>query len=503
MPLSTTGRVFFLAAATFALGIFIRSLYVLPISFVAIAALAAVAALATWVVARQPVYIFFGVALAALTFGVVRVSVTPQELPSAFADELDTDVSLTGTVSAAPDIRESSQRITITVSKDNATTRVLAVVSLGTPVSYGERVTVRGKLTSPQSFATDYGRTFRYDRYLAATGVFAIMPHALLTEVAPPYGVWAHVYGALIGVKRSFLHALGLALPEPAASLAGGLVAGGTEGLGASLTSDFVRSGLIHIVVLSGYNVMIVAEAVLFALSFLARRAAAGIAALVIGAFVLAAGAGAASIRAGLMAGFALLARATGRTYDVTRALVVAALLMLLWNPLLLAFSLGFDLSIIATLGLILGVPLIEPHLAFIKNLFLRETAAATITAQIAVLPLLLYANGLFSIVALPANLLVLPLVPLAMATSAFAGLVGVVLPALAPASALPAYALLSYIAWVVHAAATLPLATVAVPSFSFVFVILAYAFLALPVYRLAKNKKPALANTSASQLLQ
>lgn len=484
-------RIFFISAIAFAFGVFARSFYVLPWSVIFLGATGALAFLIIWFVRRRSIYIFFSVALFAGFFGVARVSLLPTQLPNVFEKHLGTEVTFSGVVVSAPDIRETNQRVVVAVSEKSKKTRILTVVSLAIPVVYGERVTVRGKLETPISFTTSYGRTFRYDRYLATKGVFAIMQHASLTRVASPSGFFTRVYSFVISVKQIFLRALSRALPEPSASLAGGLIAGGTQGLGTSLTSDFIRSGLIHIVVLSGYNVMIVAETVLFALAFLSRRTAAIVATTVIATFVFAAGAGAASVRAGIMACFALIARATGRTYDVTRALVVAILLMLLWNPLLLAFSFGFDLSVIATLGLIFGAPLIEPRLTFIKHIFLRETAAATITAQIAVLPLLLYVNGLFSLVALPANLLVLPFVPAAMAASAIAGVAGLVVPAFATVIGLPAYALLSYITAIVHTASTLPLAAFAVPEFSFAWVVLAYALLAFFVYRLVKNKKP------------
>lgn len=481
---------FFLVAGGFALGIFFRSLYVLGLPIMGFLIFIALITGTAWLFVRRPLYALVSLVLIAAVLGMVRVSVIPMQLPSTFTQNLGATISLTGTVVAAPNIREKNQHIIVAVSKENEHTRILAITSLAQSVRYGERVRIYGKLAKPKPFSTEYGRSFRYDRYLAAKGVFALMQHASLTEVAPPTGVWARGYGQLIGIKQSFLYGLGAALPEPAASLAGGLVAGGTQGLGASLLRDFIRSGLIHIVVLSGYNVMIVAETVLAALAFLSRRRAAVLAALVIGVFVLAAGAGAASIRAGIMAMFALLARATGRTYDVTRALVLTALLMLLWNPLLLTYSVGFDLSVIATLGLILGMPLLEPRLTFIKNTFLRETFAATTTAQISVIPLLLYVNGLFSLVALPANLLVLPFVPIAMAASALAGFAGLVMPTLAPIVGLPAYVLLSYITRVVHTASTLPLAAFAVPSFSFVWVMGAYSLLALFVYILVRNKK-------------
>jgi competence protein ComEC len=200
------------------------------------------------------------------------------------------------------------------------------------------------------------------------------------------------------------------------------------------------------------------------------------------------AGAGAASVRAGTMACLGLFARATARTFDALRALLVAGFVMVLWNPHVLAFDPGFQLSLIATLGLILGAPFVAARLAFIKNGFLREIAASTISAQIAVLPLLLYQTGLFSTVALPVNLLVLPIVPLAMALSFFAGAFALLIPPLSVIGGLPAYGVLTYIIEATEFAAALPVASFSLPAFPFVLILAAYAVLGYLVFRLMKG---------------
>jgi competence protein ComEC len=84
----------------------------------------------------------------------------------------------------------------------------------------------------------------------------------------------------------------------------------------------------------------------------------------------------------------------------------------------------GFGLSVAATAGIIWLSPLIEARLGRLRP-FWRNTIATTLAAQISVAPLLLYSIGLFSLVALPANLLVNPLMPLAMAGAAIAGVAG------------------------------------------------------------------------------
>jgi competence protein ComEC len=420
------------------------------------------------------VYAVAGVVLLGVLFGSARVMLVPQQVPSMLLEKLGTTVTLEGTIVSDPDIRETSQRVTVETSEFGKKTKLLAVAPLYPKVRYGERVHVSGTLERPEPFDTNGGRVFRYDRFLAKDGIFVLMKQAQISTTGTR--AWQlEGMGLLLDARHAFLNALSRALPEPHASLAGGLVAGGKQGLGSALLDAFVVSGLVHIVVLSGYNVMIVAEAVLRMFSFLPKRLATSLAGATIGAFVLAAGAGAASARAGLMAGLALIARATGRTYAVVRALLFVAFVMLLINPFLLAYDPGFQLSFVATLGLILGAPVVEKKLGFVRSPFWRDLLAATLAAQVSVLPLLLYQTGLFSLVSLPANLLVLPVVPLVMLLSAIAGGVGLVVPALAPLVGMPAYALLSYIIGVVKVSSSLPLAAISLPAFPFWVTVLGY----------------------------
>jgi competence protein ComEC len=199
--------------------------------------------------------------------------------------------------------------------------------------------------------------------------------------------------------------------------------------------------------------------------------------------FVGIAGISSTAVRAAIMAIIALYARATGRSYAASRALLFAVLLMLAWNPLFLVFDPGFGLSVAATAGIIWLSPIIERRLQrFWKAGFWANAVATTLAAQISVLPLLLYNIGLFSLVALPANLLVNPLVPLAMAAAAVAGVVGMTIgsfvPIIATIIGYPVFILMRYFIFVAEKSSALPYAAFTVGRFSLLFVFAAYAAL-------------------------
>ncbi|MFZ3044076.1 MAG: ComEC/Rec2 family competence protein [Minisyncoccia bacterium] len=486
----------------FASGVGVRSIFYFewePIVFVLI--LAALCAAFAFLKPRRT-YTFAAMFFIFVVFGMVRAMVADTPAPDAFLRDVKHRVSYTGTVVSDPDVREKNQRIAIEVSRgDETATGMLAVMPLSANVKVGDRVRVRGTLSLPEAFETDGDRTFRYDKYLQARNIRFLIQYGSIYTVEP--APWYSVPAALARVKHSFLEGLNRAIPMPDAALAGGIVIGGKQGLGTALKDAFTRSGLVQIIVLSGYNVMIVAEWVMIFLSLFALprwlRFLAGGAGLLL--FVGIAGISATAVRAAIMAIIALYARATGRSYAASRALLVAVLLMLVWNPLYLVFDPGFGLSVVATAGIIWLSPIIEAHLIRLRP-FLANVVATTLAAQIAVLPLLLYNIGLFSLVALPANLLVNPLVPLAMALAAIAGVVGMTLglfvPLIATIVGYPAFILTHYFIFVAEESSALPYAAFMLERFPFIFVIAAYAalvyfaaskrFSTTPQLRLAKK---------------
>jgi competence protein ComEC len=227
---------------------------------------------------------------------------------------------------------------------------------------------------------------------------------------------------------------------------------------------------------------MVVAEWVMAALALtkLSKRWGAAAGAFAILVFVGIAGASATALRAALMAFIALYARATSRSYVAGRALLFVVFLMILWNPLYLVFDPGFGLSVAATAGIIWFAPIIESRLLFLKNDFWKNILATTLSAQFAVLPLLLYDTGNLSLVAIPANLLTMPMMPLAMGLSASAGLAGIIFgtatPLLGIVLAFPAYLANAYIIFIAHGSAALSFAAFTLPAFPFWLVLVAYA---------------------------
>ena len=291
-----------------------------------------------------------------------------------------------------------------------------------------------------------------------------------------------------IWLKHLFVTGLEHSLPEPQSGLAGGITVGDKRALGKDLTQEFRTVSLVHIIVLSGYNITIVIAGVFWMLTRSPRTVRFGAGVCVALFFAVMTGFASASLRAALMALIAISGEWSGRIYRPDRALLVVAVGMLAWNPYLLVFDPGFQLSFLATAGLMAFSPTFLEWFSRVPEKWgLREILVTTSAAQIAVVPLLLYSSGNLSIVSLPANLLALVAVSPAMLVSLIAAIGGLILGPLAPIIGFPAYVLLSYILGIAHALSSIPFAAVMIPAFSAWLLVPIYA--ALFGYALLKNR--------------
>jgi len=426
--------------------------------------LVAVIFLCGWFFGRRDAYLFPFFVLAFFAFGMVRFDHFDTGVRSALEDRLGETVSFTAKVSAAPDERETNTQLTIRVPTYD--TNVLLIVPRYPEYHYGDLLSVKGKLVRPEPFDTDDGRAFAYDTFLEKDGIAYVMRYAAVAKEGEDDSLAARTLRGIYAMRSWFEEGLQAALSEPSASLASGILLGGKQGLGKALLDAFTVTGLLPIVVLSGYNIMIVIAGVLFVLSRFHPRISFPVAAVVVTLFVVATGMGTSAIRALLMGLLALVARALGRIYDALRILIAVFAGMILWNPYSLLYDPGFQFSFIATLGLVLLATPIGVRLMKIPGAFMREVAASTIAAQLFVLPLLLYQTGNLSTVSLLANALVLPVVPAAMLLSFIAGLAGGLLPNIAIFAGTPAWFFLSYMTTVASTLATVPFAHLVIPAF-------------------------------------
>ena len=213
-----------------------------------------------------------------------------------------------------------------------------------------------------------------------------------------------------IGLKERLETWYSRVLPEPEASLMAGIVLGSKRGLPLEFWQALQKTGTLHIVVASGFNVTVVMGATIFLLAGILPRIWAillGITAVII--YSLMAGLEPAIVRAAIMGSLAYFGQMLGRPSDGLRLLFLAAGAMLLVNPLFI-WDIGFQLSFLATLGLILICPRLPG--------FLPKGMKESLAAQAMVWPVLLINFGQMSLIGILVNSLIVSLVPYVMALS-------------------------------------------------------------------------------------
>ncbi|MEI8232823.1 MAG: ComEC/Rec2 family competence protein [bacterium] len=246
-------------------------------------------------------------------------------------------------------------------------------------------------------------------------------------------------------------------LPEPMASLAGGILLGIKGQMPQDFYQALVSTGTLHIVAASGYNVSIVATVLMNLIGVLVTKGVGiGIGIVGIILYVLISGGSASVVRAGIMGSLTLIAYYFGRPAEAKRLLFVTAGVMLMINPLML-IDIGFQLSFVATAGLLYIEPLINNHKFQIPCLrrqvqfsnlnihkFLKDYLYPTLAATIATMPVILWHFGRVSLISPLVNILVLPTIPLIMGMTALTIVGGQVV-------AWVTYPLLAYVVWVIE----------------------------------------------------
>ncbi|MCK5027806.1 MAG: ComEC family competence protein [Candidatus Pacebacteria bacterium] len=406
-------------------------------------------------------------------------------------------VIIEGTVVDEPDERERFTHLVVETGRIqheevflSVNTKIKVTTDLYPTYGYGDRIVLEGVLDKPKSFETDLGREFDYVGYLAKDGIYYQMFYPDIELVGQKEGAW--VKEKLFAFKGAFLSNITKVLHEPYAALAGGLIVGAKQSLGEELLQKFRDVGLIHIIVLSGYNVTIIAVTIMYLLSFLPRIAKVIIGSICIIAFAIMTGAGATIVRASIMAILVVAGKMLGRKIDMLRLLAIAVFFMVLHNPLIVAHDPSFQLSVLATLGLILLPPLFENKISWIPQKFgLREIIVATVSTQIFVLPALMYMTGQISVVSLVVNILVLSVIPITMLFGFLTGLAGFLSTGLSAIFAWGAFIFLYYEVAIVELFARISFASVALPNISPLFVILFYSVFCFTLWRLhERNKK-------------
>jgi competence protein ComEC len=292
------------------------------------------------------------------------------------------------------------------------------------------------------------------------------------------------------------------AMPADNANLALAYLVGQRLTVSETLSDQLRTVGLIHAVVASGYHLTVLVGVVrrvfLRASKYLSVLMSAGM----ISGFIMITGFSPSMSRAGLVSGLSLAAWYYGRVVHPLVLLPFAAAITAIIRPEYVWGDVGWYLSFMAFTGVILCAPLIHRYFWGKKQPgILREILVATVAAQLLTLPLVLHTFGYYSIYALLANLLVVPLIPLTMLLTFISGIISLSIPAFAWSSGAPVRLILEYMTSVVQWIAHLPGAKTEV-HFEMPALVLAYVGIAVLLVFLWRSTEYDFRSNNSEKLL-
>jgi competence protein ComEC len=327
---------------------------------------------------------------------------------------------VTGVIDGEVEQKIGTQRFVLNhvdLAGDALEGKLLVQLSSFPRLAYGQTIQFFCRLEKPEPF-----NGFAYDRYLLSKGIVAVCVFPQYVDVmqeAPP-----SIIGTLLGIKHALVTRLQAIVSEPHSSFLSGLLFGGSTGLSRDLQDDFSSTGTSHIMAASGFNVSLFSAVLLgwMLTSRIGRKRSLILVAILLAVYTIMAGATPSVLRATLMASILLVKEGMRREVYRPNLLLSALAIMIAFNPLLLLYDPGFQLSFVAVAGILFLSDRLEPYFSFLPKRFgVRESFVASVSATLTTWPIVLYHFGQISALSPLVNLIVLPLVPYAMAFTAVA----------------------------------------------------------------------------------
>lgn len=336
--------------------------------------------------------------------------------------------TLQGIITSFPDQRIDTNRNYVQITKIisptsdtlNTSPKILLITSPEKILHYGTEIRFTGKITKPRNF-----QDFDYQKYLDRFEVSHIIRNPKNIEIiSTDQGSWLLRKAEFL--RNYFEQNLEQNLSTPHSTIAMGILLGVKKELPPPIQEDFQDSGLMHILVVSGFNISVI----MILCNYLFRRFGPIInTVLSIGIilfFVLMTGAEAPVVRAAIMGSLVGLAISSGRFSESRNVVLLSAVIIGIINPKVIQADLGFFFSFAATMGIITLVPILTPHFQWLTNrLEFRNIFLVTLASQIAVFPIQTYFFHQFPTGGLLANQLTEPVIPLAMFFSSVIAVLG------------------------------------------------------------------------------
>ena len=396
-----------------------------------------------------------------------------------------------GIITSPPDTRIDHQKIKVqTTQLLNPTNKkiegnVLIKTELYPPYQYGDQIKITSFLIQPEPI-----EDFKYDKYLAKDKIYSLGYGAQIKLVKQKQA--NPILQIIYNLRQNISNKINKIWPEPTASFINSILLGYKKAMSEDLKEEFRRAGVSHIIVISGLHITLITlllSKTLYALN-INRKRQLPIILIILTIFAILSGFSASTIRASIMGLIILFSQNIGRQIQKHLILIYAAVIILLMNPLLLFYDLGFQLSFLATIGLIYLSPIFKKLFKFLpKKMEIQSTFISSFSAIIMTLPLTTYQFKTISLLAPLANLFVLPLIPILMLFGFISILISYLSFTLAKYLGFIEYILTKVLFEIVNSISSIEFSNINVHNFNITTMTLSYILIII-IFIYAQNKK-------------
>jgi len=389
------------------------------------------------------------------------------------------NIEVTGVIDREPDVR--AKNIQYRVKVDEYEGKILLFGHILPEYDFGDRIRFKCRFEQPENI-----EDFNYPGFLAKSNIYSVCFRTKNIEhiesIQYPTFSINSVKQRVLRLKDGFSQIINRSVRFPQSTFLSSILLGLRREVPVDIIESFAITGTSHLMAVSGLHIMILITLLYPVFRWLRIRKKYAIwpAVLLVIFFIFLVGFRASALRAGIFGIVGMLAFVVGRPGRALNLLLLASSVLLLINPMLLRYDVGFQLSFLAVLGLMYLGNYIKHWLREIPNISylpLRDILVMTLSAQLFVMPWLLYQFGNLSIVAPLANILVLPLIPLIMGLGFVLMLGGLVWWPVAQVVGLVEMTLVGYVLKIIKIISSWPLASWAV-SLPLWFVLVIYVIL-------------------------
>ncbi len=321
-------------------------------------------------------------------------------------------VIISGIIVEEPDLRDKTTHLVLKVSEiqnkkvSNNFEKILIITEKYFKADYYDKIKVKGKIQKPEFF-----NGFDYPGYLAKDGIYSILFYPEI-EIIGKKDSRLSIKAKALEFKNKARKIVYQNFPSPHFYILSAMTLGDKREIPQNWQEKLSVSGVRHITAVSGLHVTVLTVILIgfFSNLGISRKESFVFIVLVMLFFIFITGMQPSAIRAGVMGGCFLFSKILGRMGNSFRLLFFTAFLMLLFNPLLLKNDIGFQLSFLAVLGIIL-------FFSFFDNIFyffpenIRRIMATSFSAHVFVFPVIGYYFGEVSIVFPITNILIIPII--------------------------------------------------------------------------------------------